>query len=170
MVISRLFGRKSSQFYAKIQSSILDLEIEAKLPLDFLNQCRKGSDPTYTDSEIECWISRSTQNRLDIQIQSRYKSDPTLSDIYFKNKMAPIRTILKIIKFIFFRKVSNSLMFPSWVRSKFGQKGWRIVWKLPVGTYSDGNLFVVYDMSRHVLPTAPSPTTTHLIVCIFTFL
>ena len=45
-----------------------------------------------------------------------------------------------------------------------------IVWKLPVGTYSDGNLFVVYDMSRHVLPTAPSPTTTHLIVCIFTFL
>ena len=59
-----------------------------------------------------------------------------------------------------------------------GQDGWNgkggkrveMVWKLPVGTYSDGNLFVVYDMSRHVLPTAPSPTTTHLIVCIFTFL
>ena len=58
-------------------------------------------------------------------------------------------------------------MFPSRARSKLGQKGWEIVWKLPVGTYSDGNLFVVYDMSRHVLPTAPSPTTTHLIVCIF---
>ena len=36
---------------------------------------------------------------------------------------------------------------------------------LTVGTYSEGNLLVVYDMSRHVLPTAPSPTTTHLIVC-----
>lgn len=24
------------------------------------------------------------------------------------------------------------------------------------------NALVVYDMSRHVLPTAPSPTTTHL--------
>ena len=36
---------------------------------------------------------------------------------------------------------------------------------LTVGTYSEGNLFVVYEMSKHVLPTAPSPTTTHLIVC-----
>jgi len=52
-----------------------------------------------------------------------------------------------------------------------------------VGTYSEGNLFVVYEIKRHVLfvnigpvftawklvvthfPTAPSPTTTHLIVC-----
>jgi hypothetical protein len=31
-----------------------------------------------------------------------------------------------------------------------------------VGTYSEGNLFVVYEMSRQVFPTAPSPTTTHL--------
>ena len=30
-----------------------------------------------------------------------------------------------------------------------------------VGTYSPGNELVVYDMSIHVLPTAPSPTTTH---------
>ena len=37
---------------------------------------------------------------------------------------------------------------------------------LTVGTYSDGNLLVVYDINRHVLPTAPSPTTTHFIVCI----
>lgn len=53
---------------------------------------------------------------------------------------------------------------------------------LTVGTYSEGNLFVVYDIKRQVyivlytltrenkkiltLPTAPSPTTTHLIVCI----
>ena len=37
---------------------------------------------------------------------------------------------------------------------------------LTVGTYSDGNLLVVYEMSRQVLPTAPSPTTTHFIVCI----
>ena len=32
-----------------------------------------------------------------------------------------------------------------------------------VGTYSPGKLSVVYDMSIHVLPTVPSPTTTHLI-------
>lgn len=37
--------------------------------------------------------------------------------------------------------------------------------KLTVGTYSEGNLLVVYDIRRQVLPTAPSPTTTHLIVC-----
>ena len=30
-----------------------------------------------------------------------------------------------------------------------------------VGTYSPGKELVVYDMSIHVLPTAPSPTTTH---------
>ena len=35
-----------------------------------------------------------------------------------------------------------------------------------MGTYSDGNLFVVYDIRRQVFPTAPSPTTTHLMVCI----
>lgn len=40
------------------------------------------------------------------------------------------------------------------------------VLSLTVGTYSDGNLFVVYEIKRQVLPTAPSPTTTHLIVCI----
>ena len=66
-----------------------------------------------------------------------------------------------------------------------------------VGTYSDGNLFVVYEISRpkswekrigqknvylcsvlpsvrsrvniQVFPTAPSPTTTHFMVCIFRF-
>lgn len=38
--------------------------------------------------------------------------------------------------------------------------------RLTVGTYSEGNLFVVYEMRRHVFPTAPSPTTTHLMVCI----
>ena len=32
-----------------------------------------------------------------------------------------------------------------------------------VGTYSPGKLSVVYDISIHVLPTVPSPTTTHLI-------
>ncbi len=37
--------------------------------------------------------------------------------------------------------------------------------QLTVGTYSDGNLLVVYEMRRQVLPTAPSPTTTHLMVC-----
>ena len=35
-----------------------------------------------------------------------------------------------------------------------------------MGTYSDGNLFVVYEIRRQVFPTAPSPTTTHLMVCI----
>lgn len=29
-----------------------------------------------------------------------------------------------------------------------------------VGTYSLGNLFVVYEIKRQVFPTAPSPTTT----------
>jgi hypothetical protein len=37
---------------------------------------------------------------------------------------------------------------------------------LTVGTYSEGNLLVVYEIRRQVLPTAPSPTTTHLMVCI----
>lgn len=32
-----------------------------------------------------------------------------------------------------------------------------------VGTYSPGNEFVVYEMSIHVFPTEPSPTTTHFI-------
>ena len=32
-----------------------------------------------------------------------------------------------------------------------------------VGTYSPGKELVVYEMSMHVFPTAPSPTTTHFI-------
>lgn len=32
-----------------------------------------------------------------------------------------------------------------------------------VGTYSPGKLSVVYDISMQVLPTVPSPTTTHFI-------
>ena len=31
-----------------------------------------------------------------------------------------------------------------------------------VGTFSVGNELYAYDISIHVLPTAPSPTTTHL--------
>jgi hypothetical protein len=31
-----------------------------------------------------------------------------------------------------------------------------------VGTYSPGKELVVYEMSIHVFPTDPSPTTTHL--------
>ena len=38
-----------------------------------------------------------------------------------------------------------------------------------MGTYSEGNLLVVYEINKQVFPTAPSPTTTHLIVCIFDF-
>jgi len=30
-----------------------------------------------------------------------------------------------------------------------------------VGTYSPGKELVVYEMSIHVFPTEPSPTTTH---------
>ena len=30
-----------------------------------------------------------------------------------------------------------------------------------VGMYSPGKAFVVYEIRRHVFPTAPSPTTTH---------
>jgi len=32
--------------------------------------------------------------------------------------------------------------------------------------YSPGKAFVVYEIRRQVLPTAPSPTTTHFIACI----
>ena len=32
-----------------------------------------------------------------------------------------------------------------------------------MGTYSPGNESVVYEISIQVLPTVPSPTTTHLI-------
>lgn len=45
-------------------------------------------------------------------------------------------------------------------------KVWHIKRLLTVGTYSEGNLLVVYEISRQVFPTAPSPTTTHLMVCI----
>ena len=38
--------------------------------------------------------------------------------------------------------------------------------KLTVGTYSLGNLFVVQEINKQVFPTAPSPTTTHFMVCI----
>ena len=31
---------------------------------------------------------------------------------------------------------------------------------------TSGNAFVVYEISRHVFPTAPSPTITHLTFCI----
>ena len=48
------------------------------------------TDPTYNDSGLESWISRSNQNRLKIQIQTSLYvgwSDPFPSDICFKNKM-----------------------------------------------------------------------------------
>ena len=67
----------------------------------FLKSCRKDV------SDIErLWkwmrnlkfrISRSTQNRLNIQIQSHFISDPPFSDIDFKNKMAWVRTALRKI-------------------------------------------------------------------------
>jgi hypothetical protein len=37
-----------------------------------------------------------------------------------------------------------------------------------VSTHSPGKALVVYEIRRHVFPTAPSPTTTHLIACILT--
>ena len=55
-----------------------------------LDQCRKKSETTYNESEIESLICRSIQNRLKIQIQSRFMSDPTLSDMDFKNKMVRV--------------------------------------------------------------------------------
>lgn len=36
-----------------------------------------------------------------------------------------------------------------------------------VGTYSPGNEFVVKLINMEVLPTAPSPTTTHLTLSIY---
>ena len=38
-----------------------------------------------------------------------------------------------------------------------------IVKTYTVGTYSPGKLSVVYEISIQVLPTVPSPTTTHFI-------
>ena len=46
---------------------------------------------------------------------------------------------------------------------------WRLFFiLLTVGSYSEGNLLVVYEMRRHFLPTSRSPTTTHFTVCILT--
>lgn len=39
---------------------------------------------------------------------------------------------------------------------------YKLVVTYTVGTYSPGKLSVVYDINMHVLPTVPSPTTTHL--------
>ena len=74
--------------FAKIQQLTIGFRmiIKVRLKSFFLNQCRKEADPTYNNSEIEWWISRSTQNRLKIQIHARYMSDPILSDIDFKMK------------------------------------------------------------------------------------
>ena len=33
-----------------------------------------------------------------------------------------------------------------------------------VGTYSPGNAFVVYEISRHVFPMPPSPTITNFML------
>ena len=72
---------------------MIPVPIIAILPVNFhSNQRRKEADPTYNDPQIQWRISRSTQNRLKIQIQSRSMSDPPLSDIDFKNKMAWIWT------------------------------------------------------------------------------
>ena len=38
---------------------------------------------------------------------------------------------------------------------------------LPVGTYSWGKWFSAYVVNRQVFPTAPSPTTTNLMVLLF---
>ena len=48
-------------------------------------------------SSYRC-IARSTQNRLNIHIQTRYMSDPPLSDIDFNDKMAGVWTTLKSSK------------------------------------------------------------------------
>jgi len=48
-------------------------------------QCREETDPTY-DSEIEILHYAEFLDRLNIQTRSM--SDPTLSDIGFKNKIA----------------------------------------------------------------------------------
>ena len=85
---------------------VQSLDSRPKL-LYFKNQCRKETNPTYNDSEIEWWISRLTQNRLKIQIQSRYMPDRPLSDIDFKNKMAWVWTTLKISCSLHFRLLSG---------------------------------------------------------------
>ena len=69
----------------------------------FWNHCRKDSDPTVESSDLErLWIFNNNSDlyRLKsmecdvIEIQSRSMSDPTFSDIYFKNKMAWVWTTL----------------------------------------------------------------------------
>ena len=47
--------------------------------------------------------------------------------------------------------------------SRKNQINSQIKFAYTVGTYSPGKLSVVQDMSMHVFPTVPSPTTTHLI-------
>ena len=67
------------------------------MPFYHWNQCRKEADPTENDSKIEFGLDSESIEGGVIYIQSRSMSDPSLSDIDFKNKMVWVETTLKII-------------------------------------------------------------------------
>ena len=75
-----------------------------------LNQCRKEANQTYNDSEMmNSQIDSKPIEDDAIQIQSRSMSDPTLSDIDFKNKT--VWTTLKILM-TDFSQVTNKIIQP----------------------------------------------------------
>ena len=69
----------------------LDLRVVLTKPISFLKSL---SDPTQTDSGFQWRHLPSILDDLEIQFQSRSTSDPTFSDIDFKNKMAWVWTTL----------------------------------------------------------------------------
>ena len=87
-VVSRLKS-DSESIYSKVSNRNRYLIVKKSLMKKFIfvkNQCRKESDSTYNDAEIERRISR-TRSRL-ASLQSRSMPDPPLSDIDFKTKIA----------------------------------------------------------------------------------
>ena len=57
-------------------------------PNHFIFEINVGKRRIRHTETLKSNIFRSTQNRLKIPIQSLYMSNPTLSDIDFKNKIA----------------------------------------------------------------------------------
>ena len=78
-------------------------------PFIFSNQCRTRSDPTQNDSEFLSSINFGSILKFNIHFLSRSMSDPTLSDIDFKNKMAWVWTTLIFPTHIELEKLFQSL-------------------------------------------------------------
>ena len=69
-------------------------------PNHFIFEINDGKRRIRNTEILKSNISRSTQNRFRIQIQSLYMSDPTLSGNDFKNKMAWVGATLNLLKLL----------------------------------------------------------------------